>query len=137
MSTPVSIEVDNCEPVQVEIERLDDQRQSYVGSEPMNENDTINDNIVIDEEVERWATENQDNDGEDVDEDNDTKIKKRKKTSKVWDEFKEVILPDGQRTEECYHCKKKKKLYLGSISATTQFMSYLDRCAARICASKK
>lgn len=31
---------------------------------------------------------------------------KRQKTSKVWGDFIQVILPDGKKKVECIHCKK-------------------------------
>ncbi|KAL0928761.1 hypothetical protein M5K25_000682 [Dendrobium thyrsiflorum] len=61
---------------------------------------------------------------------NPVAIKKRKKTSSVWDEFKEVKLANGQKKGECIHCKRA--LAIGSTGSTTQFRRHLDRCAARI-----
>ncbi|KAL0906448.1 hypothetical protein M5K25_024943 [Dendrobium thyrsiflorum] len=62
---------------------------------------------------------------------NPVAIKKRKKTSSVWDEFKEVKLANGQKKGECIHCKRA--LAIGSTGSTTQFRRHLDRCEARIC----
>ncbi|PKU78110.1 hypothetical protein MA16_Dca013176 [Dendrobium catenatum] len=133
MSTPVSMEGDNIEPANIEIERQDDHLHSYVGSQPMNENNTHNDDNEIDEEVEKWTNENQVDDIEEVED--VIGRNKRKKRSKVWDEFKEVSLPTGQKKGECVHCKKQ--LLIGVTGATTQFKRHLDRCAARIHAIKK
>ncbi|KAI0488737.1 hypothetical protein KFK09_028576 [Dendrobium nobile] len=94
---------------------------------------THNDVNEIDEEVEKWTNENQVDDIEEVDD--VIGINKRKKRSKVWDEFKEVILPTGKKKGECVHCKKQ--LLIGVTRATTQFKRHLDRCAARIRAIKK
>ncbi|KAH0469065.1 hypothetical protein IEQ34_002297 [Dendrobium chrysotoxum] len=101
ISTPISIEGDNIEPVNTETGRLDDHLHSYVGSHPGNENDLHNDNNDINEEVERWTNENQVNDVEEVDD--IIGRKKKKKTFKVWDEFKEGILPAGQRLDDHIH----------------------------------
>ncbi|KAL0906876.1 hypothetical protein M5K25_025405 [Dendrobium thyrsiflorum] len=85
-STPASVEADNSEPVNVEVERLNEQLHSYLASEPMNMNEITNDNNDIDDEVERWTNENQDNDDEEVDEENKLENfierKKRNKTLK-------------------------------------------------------
>ncbi|PKU78389.1 hypothetical protein MA16_Dca019439 [Dendrobium catenatum] len=61
--------------------------------------------------------------------------KRKKKRSKVWDVFKEVILPTRQKKGECVHCKKQ--LLIGVTDVTTQFKRHLDRCDARIRAIKK
>ncbi|KAI0500866.1 hypothetical protein KFK09_019084 [Dendrobium nobile] len=92
MSTPVSMEGDNIEPANIEIERQDDHLHSYIDSQPMNENNTHNDDNEIDEAVEKWTNENQVDDIEEVED-----VIGRKKRSKVWDEFKEVSLPTGQK----------------------------------------
>ncbi|GFZ21305.1 hypothetical protein Acr_29g0004670 [Actinidia rufa] len=52
--------------------------------------------------------------------------KGRKKTSKVWNEMKEVVLPDGTKKVECTWCKTKFAIY--SIGVTTQLKRHLDRC---------
>ncbi|KAI0499064.1 hypothetical protein KFK09_019965 [Dendrobium nobile] len=93
MSTLVSMEGDNIEPANIEIERQDDHLHSYVGSQTMNENNIHNDDNEIDEEVEKWTNENQVDDIEEVED--VIGRNKRKKRSKVWDEFKKVSLPIG------------------------------------------
>ena len=60
--------------------------------------------------------------------------KKRKRTSKVWDEFKEVVLPDGSKKAECVHCKSI--LSLNKTGATTQFTRHLGTCTRRLIALK-
>ncbi|KAI0493065.1 hypothetical protein KFK09_027341 [Dendrobium nobile] len=133
MSTPISMEWDNIEPANIETERHDDHLHSYVGSQPLNENNTQNADNEIDEEVEKWTNENQVDDIEEVED--AIGRNKRKKRSKVWDEFKEIILPTGQKKGECVHCKKQ--LLIGVTGATTQFKRHLDRCAVKIRAIKK
>ncbi|KAI0496700.1 hypothetical protein KFK09_023024 [Dendrobium nobile] len=81
MSTPVSMEGDNIEPANIEIERQDDHLHSYIGSQPMNENNTHNDDNEIDEEVEKWTNENQVDDIEEVED--FIGRNKRKKRSKA------------------------------------------------------
>ena len=37
----------------------------------------------------------------------------------MWNEFKEVVLPDGTKKADCMHCKSR--LSLNKTGATTQF----------------
>ncbi|XP_031265972.1 zinc finger BED domain-containing protein RICESLEEPER 2-like [Pistacia vera] len=64
-------------------------------------------------------------------EDNDSPLerKKRAKTSAVWSEFREVVLPGGTRKGECVHCKTKLKMT--ASGSATQFNRYLKRCVKR------
>ncbi|GFS42338.1 hypothetical protein Acr_00g0079270 [Actinidia rufa] len=55
--------------------------------------------------------------------------KGRKKTSKVWNEMKEVVLPDGTKKVECTWCKTKFAIH--STGVTTQLKRHLDRCLRR------
>ncbi|KAL0907906.1 hypothetical protein M5K25_022359 [Dendrobium thyrsiflorum] len=126
MSTPISMEGENMEPVNTNNGRLDDHLHSYVGSQPANEDNTHNDDNEIDEEVEKWTNENQENDIEEAD-DIIGKNKRKKKDPK----FGMSLRKKG----ECVHCKKQ--ILIGVTSATTQFKRHLDRCAARIRALKK
>ncbi|GFZ20805.1 hypothetical protein Acr_28g0015100 [Actinidia rufa] len=73
---------------------------------------------------------------EPMDDDNDnggresiSKKKGRKKTSKVWNEMKEVVLPDGTKKVECTWCKTKFAIH--STGVTTQLKRHLDRCLRR------
>lgn len=55
-------------------------------------------------------------------------IKKRKKTSKVWDEMREYRDTDGNVKAECKHCKKS---FDGSSkNGTTHLMNHLKSCRA-------
>ncbi|XP_031266691.1 zinc finger BED domain-containing protein RICESLEEPER 2-like [Pistacia vera] len=56
--------------------------------------------------------------------------KKRPKTSAVWNEFKEVVLPDGSTKGECIHCKAK--LAITETKSTTQFARHLKSCLKQI-----
>ena len=58
-------------------------------------------------------------DGPEASAENPFDKKKRKRTSKVWDEFKEITLPDGSKKAECIHCKSK--LVLNKSGPTTQY----------------
>lgn len=49
---------------------------------------------------------------------------KRGKTSVVWTEFKEVVLPNSTKKAECIHCKVK--LCINTIGSTTQFNRHLS-----------
>ncbi|KAL0927047.1 hypothetical protein M5K25_001200 [Dendrobium thyrsiflorum] len=100
-----------------------------VPSDSVEANVGLNENNVVVEEnngVEGDAAgiSNQDEDA------NPIVSKKRMKRSSVWDEFKEVKLPNGQKKGECIHCKKA--LSIGTTGSTTQFRRHLDRCVARI-----
>ncbi|XP_039143918.1 zinc finger BED domain-containing protein RICESLEEPER 2-like [Dioscorea cayenensis subsp. rotundata] len=67
-------------------------------------------------------------------EENPFAAKKRKKTSKVWDEFKEVTLSDGTKKAECIHCRHQ--LGLLNSGTTTQFIRHLKVCVRRQLALK-
>ncbi|XP_057461082.1 zinc finger BED domain-containing protein RICESLEEPER 2-like [Actinidia eriantha] len=54
------------------------------------------------------------------------KKKGKKKTSKVWNKMKEVVLSDGTKKVECTWCKKKFSIH--STGVTTQLKRHLDRC---------
>ncbi|XP_065864202.1 zinc finger BED domain-containing protein RICESLEEPER 2-like [Euphorbia lathyris] len=55
--------------------------------------------------------------------------KKRKKTSPVWEEFKEVKSPNGTTRYECIHCKTR--LAKMKSGATTNFIRHLKGCTLR------
>ncbi|WCJ40039.1 hypothetical protein M5689_020976 [Euphorbia peplus] len=55
--------------------------------------------------------------------------KKMKKTSPVWDEFKEVKLSDGTIRFECTHCKAQ--MAKTKSGATTHFLRHLKCCTVR------
>ncbi|XP_031267001.1 zinc finger BED domain-containing protein RICESLEEPER 2-like [Pistacia vera] len=67
---------------------------------------------------------------ENVENDNQLERKKRAKTSVMWSEFTEVVLPGGIRKGECIHCKTKLKIT--TSGSTTQFNRHLKRCVKRI-----
>ena len=52
--------------------------------------------------------------------------KKRKKSSFVWLEFKEVSLSDGSKKVKCVHCKRK--LVITASKSTTHFKRHLATC---------
>ncbi|XP_038701864.1 zinc finger BED domain-containing protein RICESLEEPER 4-like [Tripterygium wilfordii] len=54
--------------------------------------------------------------------------KKRKKTSAVWLEFKDVMGKDGVKRAECIHCKARLVISGGT---TTHFKRHLDGCTRR------
>ncbi|GMP21649.1 hypothetical protein CsSME_00000006 [Camellia sinensis var. sinensis] len=61
--------------------------------------------------------------------------KTRKRTSKVWNEIKEVVFPDGTKKAECMHCKTR--FAISPTGATTQLLRHLNNCARRQLADKK
>ncbi|KAG6506276.1 hypothetical protein ZIOFF_031598 [Zingiber officinale] len=63
-----------------------------------------------------------------VDEDDESPYapKKRKRTSKVWDDFKEVTLPDGTIKAECIYCKHR--LTINKTGVTSHFLRHLKGC---------
>ncbi|XP_039117780.1 zinc finger BED domain-containing protein RICESLEEPER 4-like [Dioscorea cayenensis subsp. rotundata] len=67
-------------------------------------------------------------------EENPFAAKQRKKTSKVWDEFKEITLSDATKKAECIHCRHQ--LGLLKSGATTQFIRHLKVCVRRQLALK-
>ena len=73
-------------------------------------------------------------DGPEASAENPFDKKKRKRTSKVWDEFKEITLPDGSKKAECIHCKSK--LVLNKSGPTTQYNRHLQGCVTRKIALK-
>ncbi|KAL0918619.1 hypothetical protein M5K25_010637 [Dendrobium thyrsiflorum] len=94
--------------------------QANVG---LNENDdVVEENKVVEGDVVGKCEQKEDA--------NPIAIKKRKKTSSIWDKFKEVKFGNGQKKEECIHCKRA--LAIGNTGSTTQFKHHLDRSAARI-----
>nr|GEZ56079.1 zinc finger BED domain-containing protein RICESLEEPER 2-like [Tanacetum cinerariifolium] len=56
-------------------------------------------------------------------------IKKRKTTSKVWDEFKKIKLPNGRQKAECHHCKST--LSVLASGSTTHLGRHLKGCTQR------
>ncbi|KAL6967318.1 hypothetical protein U1Q18_033124 [Sarracenia purpurea var. burkii] len=60
--------------------------------------------------------------------------KPRKKTSKIWNEFNEVVR-DGVKKAQCNYCKGD--FSIPSSGAITQFHRYLNRCLARQASCKK
>ncbi|XP_042467208.1 zinc finger BED domain-containing protein RICESLEEPER 2-like [Zingiber officinale] len=63
-----------------------------------------------------------------IDEDDESPYapKKRKWTSKVWDDFKEVTLPDGTIKAECIYCKHL--LTINKTGVTSHFLRHLKGC---------
>nr|GEV86143.1 hypothetical protein [Tanacetum cinerariifolium] len=68
-------------------------------------------------------TNNSKNIKEEEEESSHFKTKKRKMTSKVWDEFKKIKLPDGRQKAECHHCKSR--LYVLASGSTTHLGRHL------------
>ena len=66
---------------------------------------------------------------EDTQDDNTKCAKKRKFTSKVWNEFKVVTLPDKSQKAECIHCKSCFTYTKGG--PTTQYNMHLESCQRR------
>ncbi|KAF3975055.1 hypothetical protein CMV_001660 [Castanea mollissima] len=93
------------------------------------------------------ATENLDpviniDENEESIENNDIKLeenpfeqKKRKRTSVIWNDFNEIILPDGTKKVQCIHCLKR--LAFSNNGATTQYHRHLKGCLSRKLADKK
>lgn len=55
--------------------------------------------------------------------------KKRKKTSPVWADFKEITLPNGQVKAECIHCKYQ--LSMNKSGSTTHLSRHIKNCVAK------
>ncbi|XP_031271639.1 zinc finger BED domain-containing protein RICESLEEPER 2-like [Pistacia vera] len=55
--------------------------------------------------------------------------RKRTKTSIVWAEYKEVVLPNGEKKAECIHCKYKLRIH--ASGSTTHFGRHLQRSVKR------
>lgn len=56
--------------------------------------------------------------------------KKRKKTSKVWEEFVQIELPNGVKKLQCVHCKMK--LFVQKTGVTTHMDRHLkNACTVR------
>ncbi|KAL8473773.1 hypothetical protein ACS0TY_030576 [Phlomoides rotata] len=68
------------------------------------------------------------------DEVNPFSAKKRQKTSKVWDDFKEITLPNGTVKAECIHCKTK--LTINKSGVTSHFLRHSKKCTRKELASK-
>ncbi|XP_075664493.1 zinc finger BED domain-containing protein RICESLEEPER 1-like [Castanea sativa] len=92
------------------------------------------------------ATENLDpviniDENEESIENNDIKLeenpfeqKKRKRTSVIWNDFNEIILPDGTKKVQCIHCLKRLAF---SNNGATQYHRHLKGCLSRKLADKK
>lgn len=52
--------------------------------------------------------------------------KKRTKTSKVWNDFVEIDLPNGSKKVQCIHCNQK--LALQASKSTTSYSRHLKSC---------
>ncbi|KAA8534713.1 hypothetical protein F0562_032230 [Nyssa sinensis] len=61
--------------------------------------------------------------------------KPRKRTSTIWNDFKEVVDADGSKKVKCNYCLAK--FNMPSTGATTQFHRHLKRCTQHQLASKK
>ena len=68
-------------------------------------------------------------------EENPFEQKKRKRTSMIWNDFNEIILPGGTKKVQCIHCLKR--LAYGNNGATTQYHRHLKGCLSRKLADKK
>ena len=66
---------------------------------------------------------------EDTQDENTKCAKKRKFTSKVWNEFKVVTRPDKSQKAECIHCKSHFTYTKGG--PTTQYNRHLESCQRR------
>lgn len=61
-----------------------------------------------------------------TDEDEVQLTRKRKKTSKVWDDFVVVTLRDGKKKAECKHCKSR--LAITGSGPTSSYKRHLNSC---------
>ncbi|XP_030959061.1 zinc finger BED domain-containing protein RICESLEEPER 1-like [Quercus lobata] len=68
-------------------------------------------------------------------EENPFKQKKRKRTSMIWNDFNEIILPDETKKVQCIHCLKR--LAYSNNGETTQYHRHLKGCLSRKLANKK
>ena len=58
---------------------------------------------------------------------NDTfEVRKRTKTSPVWNEYKTISLPDNTKKAECIHCGAK--MSLAKSSSTSHLARHLKSC---------
>nr|GEY69179.1 zinc finger BED domain-containing protein RICESLEEPER 2-like [Tanacetum cinerariifolium] len=73
----------------------------FAATRTPHENPTLEDN-----EINR-TTNNSGNMEEEEEESSHFESKKRKMTSKVWNEFIKIKLPDGHQKAECHYCKSK------------------------------
>ncbi|XP_074570531.1 zinc finger BED domain-containing protein RICESLEEPER 2-like [Curcuma longa] len=81
----------------------------------------------MDERAETRQLRRQNESGQDSrDETAETPKRKRKRTSKVWDDFKEVTLPNGAIKAECIHCKHR--LTINKSGVTSHFLRHLKGC---------
>ena len=83
----------------------------------------------LNDEPQNEPSLNDDQEAEEDEDGNPFEAKKRKKTSKVWQEFKVVTLKDGVTKAECIHCKDKLKI--AKSGATTTFLRHLKICTRR------
>ena len=88
----------------------------------------IEDDIIIvgEQNMSDPSTECRDVEGDRI---NPYERKKRKKTSKVWDEFKEITLADGSTRFQCVHCRNN--LTGVKFGATTHLLRHLKSCVSR------
>ena len=68
-------------------------------------------------------------------EENPFEQKKRKRTSMIWNDFNEIILPSGTKKVQCIHCLKR--LAYSNNGATTQYHRQLKGCLSHKLADKK
>ena len=87
---------------------------------------TMSEPKVVDDDACQLIEKPEDN-KEEVNDEGLFEKKKRKKTSPVWLEFKEIQLPDGQVKAECTHCSTK----LSMMGTTTHFKRHLQSCPKR------
>ena len=68
-------------------------------------------------------------------EENPFEQKKRKRTSMIWNDFNEIILPSGTKKVQCIHCLKR--LAYSNNGATTQYHRQLKGCLSHKLVDKK
>nr|GEZ98853.1 peroxisomal fatty acid beta-oxidation multifunctional protein AIM1-like [Tanacetum cinerariifolium] len=85
------------------------------------------------ESLKKWNTNNPTNNSGNIEKEEEEsshfEIKKRKTTSKVWDEFKKIKLHDGRQKAECHHCKST--LSVLASGSTTHLGRHLKGCTQR------
>ena len=68
-------------------------------------------------------------------EENPFEQKKMKRTSVIWNDFNEIILPDGTKKVQCIHCLKR--FAYSNNGATIQYHRHLKGCLSCKLANKK
>ncbi|GJZ95929.1 putative ribonuclease H-like domain-containing protein [Tanacetum coccineum] len=89
-----------------------------------NDNPTLENN-----EINRTTNNSGNMEEEQEEESSHFESKKRKTTSKVWNKFTKIMLPDGRKKAECHHCKSK--LFVLASESTTHLGRHLKSCTPR------